>query len=41
MSVDHRLLHRVQNFALYGSQHYYRVVRDPMMHELEEPERAS
>ncbi len=27
---------RVRNFAFYGSQHYFRVVRDPMMHELEE-----
>jgi HAD superfamily 5'-nucleotidase-like hydrolase len=27
---------RVRNFALYGSQHYYRVARDPMMHELED-----
>lgn len=26
---------RVSNFALYGSHHYYRVVRDPMMHDLE------
>lgn len=26
---------RVQNFAGYGSQHYFRVARDPMMHELE------
>ena len=31
---------RVRNFAYYGSQHYYRVVRDPMMHELEEAEPA-
>ena len=28
---------RARNFAFYGSQHYYRVARDPMMHELEEP----
>ncbi len=27
---------RARNFALYGSQHYYRVARDPMMHELED-----
>jgi HAD superfamily 5'-nucleotidase-like hydrolase len=26
---------RVSNFAFYGSQHYFRVARDPMMHELE------
>lgn len=26
---------RARNFAFYGSQHYYRVARDPMMHELE------
>ena len=29
---------RARNFAFYGSQHYYRVARDPMMHELEELE---
>ncbi len=29
---------RARNFALYGSQHYYRVARDPMMHELEDLE---
>ena len=28
---------RARNFAYYGSQHYFRVARDPMMHELEEP----
>ena len=28
---------RARNFAFYGSQHYYRVARDPMMHELEDP----
>ena len=27
---------RARNFAFYGSQHYYRVARDPMMHELED-----
>ncbi len=26
---------RVSNFAFYGSHHYYRVLRDPMMHDLE------
>ncbi len=26
---------RVSNFAFYGSQHYYRVLTDPMMHEVE------
>jgi len=25
---------RVSNFAYYGSNHYFRVTRDPMMHEL-------
>ena len=29
---------RARNFAFYGSQHYYRVARDPMMHELEDLE---
>ncbi|NJM55118.1 MAG: HAD-IG family 5'-nucleotidase [Verrucomicrobiae bacterium] len=24
---------RVSNFAFYGSDHYYRVPSDPMMHE--------
>ena len=28
---------RVANFAFYGSNRYYRVTRDPMMHELEPP----
>ena len=32
---------RARNFAFYGSQHYYRVARDPMMHELEDLEPAS
>ena len=27
---------RASNFAAYGSRHYYRVVRDPMMHELDQ-----
>ena len=27
---------RARNFAFYGSQHYYRVAQDPMMHELED-----
>ena len=31
---------RARNFAYYGSQHYYRVARDPMMHELEDLEGA-
>lgn len=26
---------RVSNFALYGTNHYFRVIRDPMMHEQE------
>ena len=26
---------RASNFVFYGSQHYYRVTRDPMMHELD------
>jgi HAD superfamily 5'-nucleotidase-like hydrolase len=32
---------RARNFAFYGSQHYYRVARDPMMHELEGPGSAA
>ena len=31
---------RARNFAFYGSQHYFRVARDPMMHELEDPDGA-
>jgi 5'-nucleotidase len=27
---------RVANFAYYGTNHYYRVLEDPMSHELEE-----
>ena len=29
---------RVGNFLYYGSQHYFRVVADPMMHETPMPE---
>jgi len=31
---------RVSNFAYYGSNRYFRVTRDPMMHELPDPEEA-
>ena len=27
---------RVRNFAHYGSRHYFRVVQDPMMHEIDQ-----